>query len=260
MKRQPATFKDLTGIMDALRGESGCPWDKDQSEHTIIMYLIEEAHELIEAIEEGSPGKICEELGDLLFQILFLARIEKEKGHFDIEDVIDGICDKMVARHPHVFGGAVCENSAEVLKQWDDIKKSEGRHDSSILNGVPKTLPSLLRAFMIQDRASRAGFDWDKTNEVLGKLEEEFAEFKEAAKQNDPGRVEDELGDILFTMVNVSRFIKVNPEEALRKTINRFIERFKYMEQAAKGRDTSLSDMTISEMDALWKEAKHKGI
>ncbi|MCG6550716.1 MAG: nucleoside triphosphate pyrophosphohydrolase [Candidatus Magnetominusculus sp. LBB02] len=260
MKSQRRGFEDLVGIMDALRSERGCPWDKEQTEATLIAYLLEETHELIEAVEEGSPAKICEELGDVLFQILFLARIGKEKGQFDISDVIAGISDKMTTRHPHVFGSSVCETSAEVLKQWDEIKKSEGRHDDSSLNGIPKTLPGLMRAFMIQDRARRAGFDWNKTAEVIDKLDEEISEFKEAALQNDPAKVEAELGDILFTIVNIARFIQTNPEEALRKTINRFIGRFQYMEQTAKNRSKQpLSAMTMAEMDALWEEAKRAG-
>ncbi len=250
-------FKDLVGIMDALRAEQGCPWDKEQTEHTLLAYLIEETHELIEAVEEGRPERIREELGDVLFQLLFFAHIAKEKGQFDIYDVISGICDKMLTRHPHVFGGAVCETSSEVLKQWDEIKKSEGRHAQSSLCGIPITLPSLLRAFMVGDRASRAGFDWKKTADVLDKLDEELNEFKEAV--NDPARAEAELGDILFTIVNVARFIKVNPEEALRKTINRFIGRFQHMEQNAKCRSKPLRDMTTAEMDALWEEAKREG-
>ncbi|WP_420266717.1 nucleoside triphosphate pyrophosphohydrolase [Candidatus Magnetominusculus dajiuhuensis] len=260
MKRQPSGFTGLVGIMDALRSERGCPWDKEQSAHTLIAYLIEETHELIEAVEEENPDKIREELGDVLFQLLFLARIEKEKGTFDIYDVIAGISDKMVTRHPHVFGEGVCETAAEVLKQWDAIKKSEGRHEESSLSGVPKTLPSLLRAFMITDRASRAGFDWRETVGVLSKLDEELTEFKEAVSLNDPAKIEDELGDILFTIVNIARFVQVNPEDALRKTINRFIGRFQHMEQSAKNLNNKpLSAMTAAEMDALWEAAKREG-
>lgn len=258
MERELPEFKDLVGIMDALRSERGCPWDREQSAVTVITYLLEETHELIEAVEEGTPNKIREELGDVLFQILFLARIEKEKGTFDIYDVIAGICDKMVTRHPHVFGGAVCETSAEVLKQWDEIKKSEGRHEESSLSGIPKALPSLLRAFMVSDRASRAGFDWKDTGGVLEKLEEELREFKEAV--NDSAGIEEEIGDVLFTIVNVARFVQVNPEEALRKAVNRFTGRFQHMEQTIKRRNIkSFRDMTAAEMDALWEEAKREG-
>ncbi|MBF0458495.1 MAG: nucleoside triphosphate pyrophosphohydrolase [Nitrospirae bacterium] len=257
MERELPEFKDLVGIMDALRSERGCPWDREQSAATVITYLLEETHELIEAVEEGNPNKIREELGDVLFQILFLARIEKEKGRFDIYDVIAGICDKMVTRHPHVFGGAVCETSAEVLRQWDEIKKSEGRHAESSLSGIPKALPSLLRAFMVSDRASRAGFDWKDTEGVLEKLEEELKEFKEAV--SDSTAIEDEIGDYLFTIVNVARFVQVNPEEALRKAINRFTGRFQHMEQAVKSQNKSLSDMTAAELDAMWEEAKREG-
>ncbi|MBF0517515.1 MAG: nucleoside triphosphate pyrophosphohydrolase [Nitrospirae bacterium] len=260
MSKNNQGFNDLVGIMDALRSEQGCPWDKQQSEATVITYLLEETYELIEAVEGANPEEIAQELGDVLFQLLFFARIAKEKGQFDIYDVIAAISDKMITRHPHVFGDAECETTAEVLKQWDEIKKSEGRYADSSLGGIPRAMPSLLRALFVTDRAGRAGFDWDSTGDVLNKLDEEVSEFKEAVTQGDPAQIEVELGDILFTIVNIARFIQLNPEEALRKTINRFIGRFQHMERSAKHLEKSLSSMTTAEMDAMWEEAKRHGV
>ncbi|MBF0463466.1 MAG: nucleoside triphosphate pyrophosphohydrolase [Nitrospirae bacterium] len=256
------TFDQLVAIVERLRSKDGCPWDKEQTAETIVNFLIEESYEVVDSIEEKDHAKIKEELGDLLFQILFLARIGTEEGHFTIEDVIEGISTKMISRHPHVFGQKVCADSEEVLKQWYDIKKSEGRHDESILNGVSKSLPALLRAQMIQSRASRVGFDWQTINDVSEKLDEEIAEFKSALTEEGPSseRVEDELGDLLFTIVNISRFLKLNPEAALRKTTNRFIRRFKYIEDSAKALGKSLDDMTLAEMDSFWQKAKDCGL
>ncbi|WP_444548875.1 nucleoside triphosphate pyrophosphohydrolase [Candidatus Magnetomonas plexicatena] len=256
------TFEQLAAIVERLRSKDGCPWDKEQTPETIINFLIEESYEVVDSIEEKDHAKIKEELGDLLFQILFIAQIGKEDGHFTIEDVIDGIGTKMISRHPHVFGDKVCADSDEVLKQWYDIKKSEGRHDDSILNGVPKSLPSLLRAHMIQSRASRVGFDWAAINDVSEKLDEEIAEFKSALTEAELSseRVEDELGDLLFTIVNISRFLKLNPDAALRKTTNRFIRRFNYIEDRAKALGKSLDDMPLTEMDNLWEMAKGSGL
>lgn len=240
--------------MAKLRSESGCPWDKEQTERTLVPYLMEEAYEVIEAIDEGDPLKIKEELGDLLFQIVFLAQIAAEKGHFRIEDVIAAIGGKMVSRHPHVFGDAVYETAEEVLKQWGDRKKEEGK--TSVLSGVPSSAPALLRAYRLQQRVSRVGFDWNKAAEVFDKFVEEVEEFRNALHSKSREDIFDEMGDIFFTLVNVSRFIKVNPEDALRATINKFTTRFGYIEKKAKELNRSLSDMTIEEMDKLWDEAK----
>lgn len=248
----------MVNIMAALRGEKGCPWDKEQTRESLKPFIVEEAYEVLEAIDGKNPEHIKEELGDLLFQILFQCRIAEEKGEFDINGVIERISSKMVARHPHVFGSADFRTSAEVLVHWEDQKKKEGKYRESILEGVPGTLPSLLRAHRLQDRASRVGFDWDKVEDVLAKVDEETAEFRAALEAKDEERMEDELGDVLFALVNVSRFINVNPEDALRKSISRFISRFRYIEMAAADQGRKLSDMTLSEMDALWEEAKRK--
>ncbi len=249
-------FQKLVDIMARLRADDGCPWDKVQTSESIKPYLIEETYEVIEAIDEKDPAKMKEELGDLLLQVVFHAQITKDRGEFDIYDVIDKISDKMVSRHPHVFGDAKFETPEEVTKQWQDRKKEEGKLRESALEGVPKELPSLLRAHRLQSRAAKVGFDWSKVEDVFGKLEEEMAEFKEAIESKNKAEIEDELGDIFFVMVNVSRFVGVNAEEALRKTISKFISRFRYIEMQAADKGRQLSDMTLDEMDALWNEAK----
>ena len=242
--------------ISGLRSKDGCPWDHVQTSETLKPYLIEETYELVEAIDEKDPGKIKEELGDLLLQIVFHAQIAKDRGEFDINDVIDRICDKMISRHPHVFGDAKFETPEEVTKQWQERKKEEGKFRESALEGVPKELPSLLRAHRLQSRAAKVGFDWARVEDVSGKLDEELSEFKEALERKDKKEIEDELGDIFFVLVNISRFVGVNAEEALRKTISKFISRFRHIEMTAAAEGRSLSDMTLEEMDALWDEAK----
>lgn len=251
-------LEKLIGIMAALRGEKGCPWDKEQTRESLKPFIVEEAYEVLEAIDEGNPAAMKEELGDLLFQVVFQCQIAKERGEFDMTGVIDGIAGKMIARHPHVFGDADYKTSEEVLVHWEAQKKREGKQRDSILDGVPKTLPSLLRAHRLQDRASRVGFDWEKIEDVMPKLDEELAEFREALKRGNPDEIEDELGDIFFVLVNIARFVGINPEDALRKTISKFISRFRYIEMAAADEGKTLSDMTLAEMDALWDEAKKK--
>jgi tetrapyrrole methylase family protein/MazG family protein len=248
----------LIEIMAALRGEKGCPWDREQTRESLKPFIVEEAYEVLEAIDERNPEAIKEELGDLLFQIVFQCRIAEERGEFGMAEVIEKIGKKMIARHPHVFGDADYKTSEEVLVHWEAQKKREGKQRESILDGVPKTLPSLLRAHRLQDRASRVGFDWEKVEDVLPKLEEELEEFRTAITGKRQGEIEDELGDIFFVLVNISRFVGINPEDALRKTISKFISRFRYIEMAAADKGKSLSDMSLAEMDELWDEAKKK--
>ncbi len=249
-------FQKLLDIMTSLRSENGCPWDREQTRESLKPFLIEETYEVLEALDEGEPEKIKEELGDLLFQIIFHCQIAKEKAEFDMDDVIRKISDKMIARHPHVFGKERFETSEEVLKQWDERKKEEGKLRESILEGIPKELPSLLRAQRLQARAARVGFDWEKIENVLEKLDEELEEFRDALKSKEQKGIEDELGDIFFVLVNISRFVGVNPEDALRKTISKFISRFRYIEMKAADAGRCLADMSLEEMDTLWEEAK----
>lgn len=251
-------INELIKIMSALRSEKGCPWDREQTTESLKPFIVEEAYEVLEAIDEKNPEAVKEELGDLLFQIVFQCQIAKEKGDFDMANVIEKIGKKMIARHPHVFGDADYKTTAEVLVHWEAQKKREGKQRDSLLEGVPKTLPSLLRAHRLQDRAARVGFDWDKVGDVMKKLDEEIGEFKEAMENKKEDAIEEELGDVLFMLVNISRFIGVNPEDALRKTISKFISRFRYIEMAAADTGRTLSEMTLAEMDALWDEAKKK--
>lgn len=252
-------FAALLKIMEMLRGEKGCPWDKEQTRKSLKPYIVEEAYELIEAIEENDPDKICEELGDLLFQIVFQCQLAKEKNEFTINDVIEKISKKMIERHPHVFGHVDYKTSDEVIVHWEEQKKLEGKMRESILEGVPESMPSLLRANRLQDRAAQVGFDWKKVEDVLKKLDEELKEFKDAIKTERLEKIEEELGDILFMLVNVSRFIGINAEDALRKTIRKFISRFRYIEANASRQGKPLSDMTLDEMDRLWDDAKKRG-
>jgi tetrapyrrole methylase family protein/MazG family protein len=253
-------FQHLVDLMATLRGPEGCPWDRKQTPESLKPFLVEECYEVVDALEDGSPDQIREELGDLLFQIVFHARIAEEQGQFTMDDVITGIHEKMVRRHPHVFGDERLSTDKEVLANWEEIKKKEkGNQDrKSVLEGVPKELPSLLRAHRLQERAARVGFDWAHLNEVLPKLDEEITEFKESLKAEDAGKIEEELGDLFFTLVNVSRFLGVNPDEALRKTISKFIHRFRAIEESAANAGRSLNDMTLDEMEALWQKAKNK--
>ena len=247
----------LVQIMDTLRGENGCPWDKKQTRESLKPYLIEEAYEVLEAIEEKDAKKLKEELGDLLYQILFHARISKENSEFDIEDVLSASCEKMVRRHPHVFGDKKADSAEEVLKQWEEIKKGEKGNDrKSILEGVPAHLPALLRAHQLQARAARVGFDWEHVDQVFAKVQEEMGEFEEAFRGGDRERMESELGDLLFALVNIGRFIEVNPEDALRKTISRFMSRFRHIEEDIARQGLEWKNVSLNEMEELWQEAK----
>lgn len=247
-------LEKLIEIMEKLRAK--CPWDREQTRESIKPFLIEETYEVIEAIDEGDPQKIKEELGDLLFQIIFQCQIAKERGEFTIDDVMEQIANKMVSRHPHVFGNAEYKTAEEVLEQWEERKKKEGKQRESILEGIPRALPALIKAQRVQSRAAKVGFDWKDINDVLEKLNEELREFREALDKKSQEDIEDELGDIFFSLVNISRFVGVNPEDALRKTISKFISRFRYIEIKAKEMGKNLSEMTLEEMDKLWEEAK----
>jgi len=251
-------FQRLVELMAKLRGPEGCPWDRKQTPDSLKPFLVEECYEVIDALEDGAPDKIREELGDLLFQIVFHARIAEEAGQFTINDIITAIHEKMTRRHPHVFGEETLTTAEEVVSKWEDIKRKEKGHEDrkSILEGVPKELPALLRAHRLQERAARVGFDWAHLNEALPKLDEEIAEFKESLKTEDAGKIEEELGDVFFMLVNLSRFLGLNPEDALRKTIGKFIHRFRYIEEHAEQAGRSLNNMTMDEMEKLWQEAK----
>jgi len=250
----------LIALMAKLRSQDGCPWDRKQTTESLKPFLIEECYEVLDALDEGSSEKIREELGDLLFQIVFHARIAEEQGLFTLQDVISTNIEKMTRRHPHVFGDARLITDKEVLSNWEEIKKKEKGYEQrkSILEGVPHHLPSLLRAHSIQERAARVGFDWSRIDDALPKLDEEISEFKESLKQENASGIEEELGDIFFMLVNISRFLGVNPENALRKTISKFIQRFRFIEESAVDAGKSLSDMSLDEMEELWQKSKEK--
>lgn len=251
-------FDKLVEIMEILRSEKGCPWDRVQNHDTLKRYLLEETYELIEAIENKDPKSIKEELGDLILQIVFHSQIAKEQGNFDINDVIDSIIQKMIGRHPHVFGEAEFKTPEEVLNQWDERKKEEGKLGSSILEGIPLTLPSLLKAYKIQSRVAKVGFDWDNIDGIFEKLTEEINELKEAVELKHRDKIEEEVGDVLFSIVNIARFLKIDPETALRKTNRKFEKRFKKLEKISNEQGKSLKEMTLSEMDKLWEEIKRE--
>lgn len=250
----------LVELMAKLRSADGCPWDRKQTARSLTPFLIEECYEVVDALDEGPPDKVKEELGDLLFQIIFHARIAEENGQFTIRDVISANIDKMTRRHPHVFGDSRLSTEKEVLANWEEIKKKEKGYEdrNSVLDGVPRHLPSLLRAHRLQERAARVGFDWRTLEEAMPKLDEEIAEFKDSMKNKDVDGIEEELGDIFFMLVNISRFLDIDPEEALRKTISKFIHRFRHIEQHATHTGRSLQDMTLDEMEKVWQESKGK--
>lgn len=256
---QKYTIEQLLEIMEQLRGENGCPWDKEQTHQSLKPYLIEEAYEVLEAIEKNAPAEMCEELGDLLFQIIFHAQVAKESDKFNFSDIIQRIAEKMIRRHPHVFGDTEVKNSRDVLVNWEKIKQKEKEGNThSVLEGVPRHLPSLLAAHRLQSKVARVGFDWPHVSPALEKVREEFAEFEAAVKEEKREEMEEELGDILFSLVNVARFIEVNPEEALRKTIQKFIARFRYIEENIHHQNLSFNDVTLGDMDKLWEESKDK--
>ena len=251
----------IVALMDRLRSPDGCPWDREQDYKSLIPYVIEEAYEVVSAIDDGTPEDLREELGDLLFQIIFLCRLAKEDGAFSISDVISSSIEKMTRRHPHVFANSVAKTSDEVLKNWveikDEEKKSAGKK-GGYLADLPKHFPALLRAHKVSKKAARTGFDWKNIDGAIDKITEELGEFKEALNEGDRAAVEEELGDLLFSVVNVGRFVKVNPEEALRKTTAKFIKRFHYIEEKLGETGCELNDASTEEMESLWVEAKLK--
>lgn len=249
----------LASLMEKLRNPGGCPWDREQTLKSLVPFIIEEAYEVISAIDSGSTEDIKEELGDLLFQIIFASRITEEDGRFGLGDVIDTSFTKMVRRHPHVFGTARADTPQEVLKHWAEIKKAEkkaAKKDEGVLSGVPEVMPALLRAHKVSQKAAKAGFDWPDISQVMEKLTEELTEFRDSVNDNDRDGMEEELGDILFTVVNAARFLELNPEDALRKTIGKFITRFHYVEKKILESGRDFSNVTMDEMDRLWDEAK----
>jgi len=246
---------ELVEVMKRLRGENGCPWDIEQSHQSLKPYLLEETYEVLEAIDAGDDEKLKEELGDLLLQIVFHAQIASEQKRFTIDDVARSIVSKLRRRHPHVFGEVQVRDSDEVLENWERIKKGEGKR--SVLEGVPEYLPALLKARRVQEKVRRVGFDWDSVDGPLNKVIEEIKELRNAIEKRNREEVEEEFGDILFSLVNVSRFLGIDAEEALRKSIRKFIHRFKSVEDRVSRRGKKpLESHSIEELDKLWEESK----
>lgn len=248
-------FERLLSIMEKLRGENGCPWDKKQTLESLLSYLLEEAYEVIDAVRKRDYISLREELGDLLLQVVFQAQIAKEEGLFDIKDVIRGINEKLIKRHPHVFGNEKFKDAEDVLLNWENMKKKE-KGKESILDGVPSHIPALLRAYELQERARRVGFDWDRVEDVIKKVEEEWEEFKESYAKGDKRKIEEEFGDMLFALVNLARFLSINPELALHNINEKFKQRFSYIERKARELGKPLSSFTLEEMEAFWEESK----
>ncbi len=248
-------FERLLNIMDDLRAR--CPWDKKQTLGSLRKLTIEETYELADAILEEDMEELKGEIGDIMLHMVFYSKIASEKGAFDITDVLTAICDKLVHRHPHIYGDATAETEEEVKANWEQLKLKEGK--TSVLQGVPKSLPAMVKASRIQEKARGVGFDWDNKEQVWEKVQEELGELKaEVDEQTAKSKIEDELGDVLFSVINYARFIDIDPETALERTNKKFIQRFQYLEEKVKEQGKVLNKMTLAEMDTLWNEAKKK--
>ncbi|MEC8840051.1 MAG: nucleoside triphosphate pyrophosphohydrolase [Candidatus Poribacteria bacterium] len=254
------SFDRLVDVVAMLRSKNGCPWDLAQTHESLKADLIEEAYELIEAIDAKVPKKICDELGDLLMQVMLHSQIATDRNEFGVDEVIENLTEKLVRRHPHVFGSVVATDENEVLENWEEIKRGEdGNKDrKSSLDGIPHSLPSLQRAEKIQKKASRAGFDWDTTEDVLPKLQEEIDEIEESIRNDDITEIEMEIGDLLFSVVNLCRFLNVQPEEALRKSTRKFVDRFQRMETALERTNKTFKDYDLSTLDQIWEQVKQQ--
>ncbi|MGN6533818.1 MAG: nucleoside triphosphate pyrophosphohydrolase [Ginsengibacter sp.] len=253
---QSADFSRLINILDELREK--CPWDKKQNIHTLRQQTIEETYELADAITEKNWDEIKEELGDLLLHILFYAKIGNEQNKFTLQEVIDGICDKLIKRHPHIYGNVKVRNDEDVKKNWEQIKLAEGK--KSVLSGVPKSLPAMVKAMRIQEKAKQVGFEWANKEQVWEKVEEEKTELLEAVESRNNEHIEEEAGDLFFSVINYVRFLKVDAENALELTNKKFIKRFTLMEEKVQKKGMNLSDMTLAEMDEVWNEIKKQNI
>ena len=261
-EKNPQNTNQIEALIETvktLRSPNGCPWDKEQTHQSLRQYLIEEAYETLEALDMNDPKLLKDEMGDLLLQIMLHSQIASENAHFTIYDVAQAINEKLIRRHPHVFGDTKVKDSKEVLINWEQIKKKkEGKQ--SVIAGVPKNLPSLQRAARITEKAARVGFDWDKIEDVIAKVEEELAEVKQAIKENNKKEISKEIGDLLFSVSNLARKFELNPEDCHRETIEKFINRFNYIESHYRDNKLEMENATLTELDALWNEAKKKGL
>jgi tetrapyrrole methylase family protein/MazG family protein len=256
------TFNRLRDIVRILRSPEGCPWDREQTHQSIRKNLLEETYELLETIDNDDPDAMCEELGDVLLQVMLHAQMEEERGAFHIIDVIAGLNDKLIRRHPHVFGGTKAQNAEEALNSWQRMKleekKQKGQADdsSSVLDGVPRSLPELMKAWEYQKKAAKVGFDWDKLEDVFAKVDEEIGELKQAVQEGRQQECREELGDLLFAVVNAARFLGIDPEEALAGTNRKFLQRFSYIEQQLRLKGKSFDQTSLPEMEEWWQQAK----
>lgn len=250
-------FGRLLDVLDTLREK--CPWDRKQTNESLRPNTIEETYELCDALMKDQPGNICEEIGDVLMHMVFYARIGEEQGRFDMADVCNKECDKLIFRHPHVYGDAVAETAGDVLKTWEQLKlKEKAEKKKTVLGGVPDALPSLVKAYRVQDKARNVGFDWEDRQDVWKKVKEEISEFEAALDHMDHEEATSEFGDVLFSLINAARLYHINPDNALERTNQKFIRRFNYVEQHSIQQGRSLQDMTLAEMDELWNEAKRQ--
>lgn len=257
MTPENAGFDTLMELMRRLRGPGGCPWDAEQTHESLKRYLLEETYEVMEAIDADSTTMLREELGDLLLQVVFHAVIAEERGEFDIDDIIETLNDKLIRRHPHVFADLKVKDIEQLIENWEKIKRMEkGPGRQSVLSGVPSHLPALLKAQKISEKAARVGFDWSHADQVFAKVLEELKEFEETMLEGDQERMEAELGDLLFALANLGRFLSLNPEDALRKTIARFMKRFEHIENSVHAANREIRDTSLEDMERLWEEAK----
>jgi len=256
MNNNATAFLRLVKIMDELREQ--CPWDRKQTIHTLRSMTIEELYELVDTIDSNDWQGIKEELGDLFLHLLFYSKIGAEQNQFSLEDVLNGIAEKLIRRHPHIYGDVQVQDEDEVKRNWQKIKQAEGKTDKSILEGVPKSLPAIVKASRIQEKAKQVGFEWENKEDVWKKVDEEIEELKDAEKQADIVEIEDEFGDILFSLINYARFLQIDPEAALEKTNQKFIQRFKSMEAIALSQGNQLTDLSLAQMDELWNLVKKK--
>ena len=251
-------FGRLLDVLDTLREK--CPWDKKQTNESLRPNTIEETYELCDALINNDTMNICKELGDVLLHVCFYAKIGSEQEQFDIADVCNKLCDKLIYRHPHVYGDSVAENAGDVVKSWEQLKLKEKDGNKTLLSGVPASLPSLIKAYRIQDKARNVGFDWEEKEDVWHKVKEEIEEYQTEIDKMDQEKATDEFGDLMFSLVNAARLYHINPDNALERTNQKFIRRFNYVEQKTLQQGRSLKDMTLEEMDALWNEAKKQGL
>ena len=257
-QEQLEAFGRFLDILDELRVK--CPWDKKQTNESLRPNTIEEVYELCDALMKDDQKNICKELGDVLLHIAFYAKIGSEKGEFDIKDVCDKLSDKLIFRHPHVFGEVKADTAEKVSENWEQIKLKEKDGNKSVLSGVPEALPSLIKAYRIQDKARNVGFDWEQREQVWSKVKEEISEFEKEVTDMDKEKAEAEFGDVMFSLINVARLYKINPDNALERTNQKFIRRFNYLEEHTLKAGRNLADMSLEEMDEIWNEAKSKGL